>query len=147
MIPSLVDVPGAPWPLLPPGIHQATVDEVGAMFATNSTRAQLFAGFVDACGRLKSAGCSKVYLDGSFVSEKDHPGDFDACWDPAGVDGSKLDPVFLNFDPGRATQKREFGGEFFPSTVPADAFGRTYIDFFQQDRITGNPKGIIAISL
>ena len=99
-------------------------------FATNVWRRDLYIGLVDACGRLHRAGCQTVYLDGSYVSGKPRPGDFDACWDPSGVDPAKLDPVFLRFENGRAAQKAEFKGEFF-----------------QHDRFSGKQKGIIAIPL
>ena len=36
-----------------------------------------------------------VYVDGSFVTEKETPGDFDACWEMDGIDPIKLDPIFL----------------------------------------------------
>ena len=41
----------------------------------------------------------RVYLDGSFVSAKLIPGDFDACWDEDGVDFDSIDPVFDPEDP------------------------------------------------
>ena len=54
---------------------------------------------------LKAAGCRTVYVDGSFVTSKELPNDYDACWEEAGVDPETLDPVLLTFDAGRATQK------------------------------------------
>jgi hypothetical protein len=102
---------------------------------------------VDALGRLRLAGCPTVFLDGSYVTGKPRPGDFDACWDPSGVDGSKLDPIFLKFGNGRAEQKVAFKGEFFPSSMMCADIGRTFVEFFQLDRFTGNRKGIISISL
>jgi hypothetical protein len=147
MIPALVLLPGSPWPVLPPGIHPATLDEVAATFATNPWRRQLFAGLIDASCRLLRSGCLTVYLDGSYVSGKPKPGDFDACWDPSGVASSKLDPVFLKFANGRAAQKAAFKGEFFPSSMICVDVGKAFIDFLQQDRFTGKQKGIISISL
>ena len=95
---------------------------------------------------MKSAGCVVVYLDGSYVTEKRAPGDFDVCWDPEGVDPAKLDPVLLDFDDRRRNQKRKYGGEFFPSSAKADG-SRTFVDFFRTDRDTGKEKGIIRIRL
>jgi len=115
MIPSLVILAGSPWPVLPPGIHQASLGDVAATFAINAWRRSLFNGLVDASGRLRLAGCPTIYLDGSYVSGKPTPGDFDACWDPSGVDPGKLDPVFLQFENERQAQKAAFRGEFFPS--------------------------------
>src|SRR5208283_550109 len=146
-IPSLVPLPGSPWAVLPPGIHQANLEEVSASFATNVWRRELFDGLVDASGKLRWSGCQTVYLDGSYVTAKPRPGDFDACWDPAGVDPAKLDPVFLQFGNARAAQKAAFKGEFFPSSMRCVDVGQAFVDFFQLDRFTGKQKGIISISL
>jgi hypothetical protein len=128
-------------------VHQASVDEVEVAFATNAWRRELFRGLVDASERLRMAGCSTIFLDGSYVTGKPRPGDFDACWDPLGVDLSKLDPIFLNFMNGRAAQKAAFKGEFFPSSMTCVDVGQAFLEFFQVDRFTGNKKGIISISL
>lgn len=95
---------------------------------------------------LKDAGCRKVYLDGSFVTNKDLPNDFDCCWEEEGVDGDLLDPVLLIFDNGRALQKAKFLGELFPAHA-LGTIDKIFIDFFQQDRNTGEPKGIVSIDL
>ena len=78
-------------------MDEANLSEVGAAFANNAWRPELFVGLIDACCRLRSAGCSTVYLDGSYATGKPRPGDFDACWKPSGADSSKLDPPFLEF--------------------------------------------------
>lgn len=147
VIPALAPLPGSPWPVLPAGIHWANLSDVAAAFATNAWRRELFGGLVDACGRLLRAGCPTIYLDGSYVSGKPKPGDFDACWDPNGVDRALLDPVFLQFGNGREAQKRTFKGEFFPSSMMCADVGQAFLEFFQQDRFTGKRKGIISIPL
>jgi hypothetical protein len=147
MIPALVTLAGSPWTVLPPGIHQAGLMEVEAAFATTPWRHELYGGLVKALGQLRLAGCLTIYLDGSYVTGKPRPKDFDACWDPTGVDGQKLDPVFLDFKNGRAAQKAIFKGEFFPSSMTCADVGQTFVDFFQLDRFTGERKGIISISI
>lgn len=147
MIPTLTTIVGAPWDVLPPGIHTTTLEEVGRVFAYNARRRALFDGLVDAAVMLARCGCRRVLLDGSYVSAKPLPNDYDACWDPDGVDFAKLDPVFDDFDNGRANQKSRFGGEFFPSTVIAAEIGAAFPEFFQIDRFTGERKGILSISL
>lgn len=147
VIPSLVPLIGSPWTVLPPGAHSGSLQEVAAAFAGNSWRRNLFDGLVRASAKLRVAGCALVYLDGSFVTGKPKPSDFDACWDPQGVDRAKLDQVFLDFANGRAAQKAAFNGEFFPSSMMCNDVGRTFIEFFQLDRFTGKQKGIIAIPL
>ena len=103
----------------------------------------------DSGGRARSCGkpARLVYLDGSFVTRKQHPGDFDACWDVQNVDDAKLDPVFWNFSRGRAAQKQRFLGELFPAQLPEGATGKAFVDFFQVNKASGQPKGILAIRL
>ncbi len=40
-------------------------------------------GLGAAMENLKTAGCRTVYLDGSFVTSKDIPDDYNACWEEA----------------------------------------------------------------
>lgn len=147
MIPAHIDLDGSPWPILPAGIHAATLAEVEARFASNPKRRVQFGGFVAALTALRRAGCRRAFLDGSFVTTKPCPGDFDACWDPTGVNPAFLDPVLLTFENNRAAQKLKYHGELFPSTVPADRAGTIFVEFFQVDRFTGAQKGIVAIDL
>jgi hypothetical protein len=116
-------------------------------FTYNPHRRALFSGLVNAATHLAVVGCPVVMLDGSYVSGKPLPGDYDACWEPTGVDFSKLDTVFDDFDNGRANQKARFGGEFFPTTLIAADIGAAFTDFFQIDRFTGKKKGILSIAL
>jgi len=136
---------------LPPGIHPATWDEIVERYATNERREQLLDGLRVAIESLHAAGCSRVYLDCSFITDKELPGDFDvdfdACWEAASVDPGVLDPVLLDFSDRRAAQKAKFGGELFPAQLDAVPGGTTFLDFFQLDRLTQQPKGIIAIDL
>jgi hypothetical protein len=132
---------------LPPGVHSAEWTEFAARYGTNPHRRQLLTGLKEGLEMLAAAGCTWVYIDGSYVTAKDFPADFDACWDLRGVDPSALDPVFLNFDNGREAQKKRFLGEFFPAHIPEGASGKTFLDFFQTDKHTGNSKGIVAIAI
>jgi hypothetical protein len=132
---------------LPPGVHWADWPEIEHRFGQNPHRVKLLEGFRVAIEELRAAGCKTVYLDGSFVTEKAQPNDFDACWDLADVDPDKLDPVFLDFDNSRATQKARFLGEFFPAQFSEGVSGKTFLDFFQIDKQTGNLEGIIGLNL
>ena len=145
MIPKAVNIKSV-WDVLPPGIHDAPMEEIEQRFATNEVRKSLFEGFSRGVKALCRAGCRIVFLDGSFVTEKERPGDFDVCWEPMGVVLEKLDPVFLDFNDKRRRQKQKYDGEFFPSSSKADGT-RTFMDFFQIDKYTGKPKGIIRIRL
>lgn len=109
-------------------------------------RVELIDGLRLALQSLKLAGCRQVFIDGGFITDQAVPGDFDGCWDLAGVDPYKLDPVLLDFANKRARQKAKFRGELFPASSPADAKGSTFLEFFQIDR-NGDPKGIVVINL
>ncbi len=146
MIPELVDIPGAPFKVLPPGIHEATFAEVQNCFAYNRHRRCLFDGLISAAKSLKSAGCRRIYLDGSYVSSKPHPSDYDGCWHPADVRLNELDPVLLDFENGRQKQKLKYKGEFFPYVQVNEPNG-TFVDFFQVEKITGDRKGILLIAI
>ncbi|MBK5218203.1 MAG: hypothetical protein JJE35_00195 [Thermoleophilia bacterium] len=131
---------------LPPGIHEADWDELETRF-NDRRRVKLFRGLREALVALREAGCRTVYIDGSFVTAKEDPGDFDACWEAVGVDASLLDPIFLDLAAPRMAQKERFGGELFPASFVADPKSRArFLDFFQRDR-DGEPKGIIQIDL
>lgn len=134
---------------LPPGIHEAAWDELEAMFGRTSHRRRLLDGLYRAAVSLRDAGCARLYVDGSFVTSKHKPRDFDGCWEPHGVDSKKLDPVLLDFSNKRAAQIAKYGGELFPSSARAEAppGRRTFLEFFRQDSLTGQDKGIVAIDL
>lgn len=147
MIPSLIDIGNpSPYPVLPPGIHIATLDEIRIKFAITPHRKDLFNGFNKAAISLVVAGCQQIFLDGSFTTGKTHPEDFDGCWDPTGVDPKKLDPVLLNFDNLRQAQKMKYGGELFISGLHAIP-NMPFLDFFQTDRHSGKQKGILSVQI
>jgi hypothetical protein len=132
---------------LPPGIDWASWDEVAAYIARTARRRTLLDGLLTTLLDLQAAGCRVVFVDGSFVTSKVEPADFDACWDPTGVNLDRLPSALPTFDPGRSTQKAAYGGELFPAAWPADERGAPFLEFFQTDRDRGTRKGIIAIEL
>ncbi len=116
MIPGFVASTGN----LPPGEHPASWDEVVERFGRNKPRRELLRGLKAAVLSLQEAGCRKLYLDGSFVTAKESPEDFDGCWETEGVDFDQLDEVLLTFDAGRVTQKTKYRGELFLADSKAD---------------------------
>ena len=133
--------------VLPPGIHIATWAEVRARYGYSAYRRKLLAGLEKALASLKAAGCHRAYVDGSFVTAKPLPRDFDGCWEEDDVDPDKLHPALLMFEDQRAVQKATFGGEMFPASARADTRGSPFVRLFQTERHTGAPKGIVCIEL
>jgi hypothetical protein len=132
--------------LLPPGIHDATWAELEAMFGTNAHRKRLLLGLRSFLSDLRDAGARTAYVDGSFVTAKADPGDFDGCWEPTGVRFTKLPPEVLDFTPGRPLQKAKYGGEMFVAEWPASQAGESFLAYFQRDK-SGRPKGIVRLDL
>lgn len=112
-------------------------------------RNKLLAGLRKALGSLTKAGCPNIYLDGSFVTAKKVPDDYDACWEMVGVRSVDLDPVFMDFSNKRAAPKAKYLGEFFLAYTQAEGppLSRLYINFLQIDKDSGDPKGIVGIKL
>jgi len=77
--------------LLPPGDYRLTLDELsdsilvcGPAGATNwdeSWRLQLVKNLAELHGQLRSVGIDRVFIDGSFTEEKDHPNDIDGYFE------------------------------------------------------------------
>lgn len=146
MLPPLDRVTGN----LPPGVHEVSWSEIVGRFGYTPHRLALLSGLKAALDVLCQAGCQRAYLDGSFVTAKQAPNDFDACWEMNGVDFDRLEqlePVLLDWRNRRAAQKARFGGELFIAESAADPWGTTYLDFFQRDRDTAAEKGIVALAL
>lgn len=131
MIPVLTDIGSpTPWPVLPPGIHDATMGEIETRFADTPHRRWLYGGFQRVVAALRIADVAIIYLNGSFVTGKPHPDDYDGCWEMAGVDPNRLDPVLLRFDGKREAQKLKYSGEMFIASFPGAA-GVTFLELFQ----------------
>jgi len=129
---------------LPPGEYLVEWPEFYHHFATNPWRTHLLTGMRAALLNFKQAGCDLVYIDGSFVTPKIFPNDYDACWIRGTTDLKALDPVFFDFDDNRKAQRLKYYGEFFPAEQREGGSGRTFLNFFQYDT-NGDAKGILGI--
>jgi hypothetical protein len=130
--------------LLPLGVHEATWEEFADRFGTTEHRRRLLAGLARALRALSLAGCERVYINGSYVTAKESPGDFDGCWSLAGVDPTRVDPVLLDFSRNRAAQKAKYLGELFVAEGREGGSGRTWLAFFQLTR-SQEAKGIVSL--
>ncbi|MCC7528858.1 MAG: hypothetical protein IT342_10065 [Candidatus Melainabacteria bacterium] len=125
---------------LPPGIYAATLKEIEHKVASTVNRMRLFSGLKRLLENLKAAGCTTFYLDGSFITDKEEPNDYDCTWDPTGVtaaiDQDILKPLEL--------RKAKYLGDIFVYTPEHGGF--PYLEYFQRDQ-DDNSKGIIKIDL
>jgi hypothetical protein len=132
---------------LPPGVHFCSWEEFNERFGYNRRRRTLIDGIEEVLTHLKAAGCRTAYLNGSFVTVKETPRDFDMCWDRDDTNIEYLRknaPLILTFYDS-AAQKSRYGGEIYQSDEPVND-SETSIEFFQTDR-RYNRKGIIGINL
>lgn len=133
---------------LPAGVHQASLEELRDRFGRQSAaRRRLFKGLTRAVENLREAGVKRVYVDGSFVTDKPVPNDVDGCWEAdVDIDLGKLDGVFLDFGERRRRMKKKYGVDFFPCSFSEGDTRKAFLDFFQVDK-DGRAKGILAIEL
>lgn len=132
---------------LPPGVHQASWDEVAQRFGCSPCRRVLLQGLLEAAANLRAAGVRVLWLDGSFVTDKEEPNDWDAVWDPSNADLAKVDPVLIDqadLATGRYRQKAKYRGELLAGIETAT--GMPFQLFFQLDK-NGDPKGIVRLDL
>jgi hypothetical protein len=132
--------------LLPPGLHLASWNEVGVRFGGTAQRRWLLEGLLAAAQHLRAAGAVRLWLDGSFVTTKPEPADWDGAWDTSRVDLSLVDPVLLDRADilnGRLRQKAKYRGELFPMF---DGDRGSSSLFFQETR-DGDVKGIVLLDL
>ena len=117
---------------LPPGVYWAELEEFKDRFGTTPHRSRMINGLQMAMEQLKAAGCRTIYINGSFVTGKLAPQDFDACWDREEVDMNYLKtqaPRLRNYA-DRAAQKALYRGEIFPSDQPVGSYDLTSYKLF-----------------
>jgi hypothetical protein len=133
---------------LPAGIHLATLDEVEARFSYGIERVKLFSYLLKLIEDLKSIGCPAIYLDGSFATTKRIPGDMDICWEDEGIDYDMVEekmPILFDLEYPRQNQQDKYKADIFPANLPESGADMLFLEFFQRDKATGNPKGIVKI--
>jgi len=64
--------------VLPPGIHDTTIEEIRSRFGKrNAIRRRLMKGVAAIAEKALAAGALGLYVNGSFVTDKEKPGDWD----------------------------------------------------------------------
>jgi Family of unknown function (DUF6932) len=138
---------------LPPGDHQATLEEVAARLGFTPRRRWLLKGLRAAIEALWAAGVEQIFVDGSFCTEKPDPGDIDGYWvEPDDGVYERIDPYWIDFELVPVPQTRMWkwrmwvdrGVEFFVDPVMQAGPELGFPEFFRRDR-DGRPRGIIQV--
>ena len=144
MPPSLISLVGHPAQVLPRGLHFVSLREFRDAFVFNAHRAWLFDGFRAACHDLRTAGCARIFVGGSFVTSKPTPSDYDACWDPVGV-SANLEPML--YDENLRIERRDrYRGDLLIGGCDPGPTGE-FFRFLSRDKTTGEERGMIGIKL
>ena len=136
--------------LLPPGVHETDLEGLKEKMGWSRKRRELLERLEEALELMASCGVVRVYLDGSFVTDKDRPKDIDGCYDLAeevsADDLGRLAPIFPPNLSNRAENKRRFGVDFFPAAATELGSGQPFLEFFQTDR-EGRERGVLSVEL
>lgn len=133
---------------LRPGRHVATWEEFETRFGTSRRRRILMGGLRRALDELRRAGCKRVYLNGSFVTTKANPGDYDGAWDIVGVNPVELKSEFwMEKKVDVDIQKTKYKGELYPADMIESGSGLRFLNFFQRRKYTHEAKGIVEMYL
>lgn len=133
--------------LLPPGIHQADLEEFRerfAIFDRSDRRLRIYAQLERLIREAKKAAIvRRIIVGGSFVTANAEPNDFDCILvlDPAIV-GTTLRPFEYNLV-SRKMARRLFGGDVLPALEGSRALDQ-YLEFFQTTR-DGEQMGIVEV--
>ena len=83
---------------LPPGNHQATLEQIEKRLGFTPRR-WLLKGLRAAVEAFWAAGIQDIFVDGSFCTEKPDPGDIDGYWiEPDEGVYFRIDPYWIDFE-------------------------------------------------
>src|SRR5262249_26289748 len=71
---------------LPPGTHRFALPIVERVFGQGPRRGPMFEALAKAAPQLQAAGVERIFLGGSFVTDKQAPGDLDMLVEGRNVD-------------------------------------------------------------
>ena len=137
---------------LPDGHHSATWEEVIAVFSgqPGSRREHLMRALLDWRDQARQKGISgRLILNGSFISARENPGDFDALL----IYDEDTEAIFAQDAEARVlldyARCKESGFDLFMfSAAAARKFPAwTHLDLFDHDKMTGKPKGVLEVLL
>ena len=124
--------------LLPPGEYEASLAEIRETLCWSYRRRVIYGGLEYVAGELRSHQVDRIWVDGSFVTSKERPGDVDVAYEVP----QNSDPDDWGWlSPVRHNDLKKFRRVDLHQDWP----GQPRIsNYFQQDR-DGTPKGILRL--
>lgn len=132
--------------LLPPGIHDCSLEEARNYFCTNDHRLRIWDGLLNFIRLMNFFGINRDYiiLDGSFVTDKTIPSDIELVFPVDLTDGSYALLCMQFFSAFHGIVKNELLVDFYPNLPGSNDF----CAFFQYiGGKTGMAKGLDPKSL
>lgn len=137
---------------LPEGHHPTTWEEVIQVFGgeAGTQRAEVMARLLDWRDRIRSKGITgRLLLNGSFISAKPMPGDFDTIL--IADDGAEA--ILAQDEEARQLvnytycRERGWGDIFLFSAAAIRKFPHMCrLDVFDHDKVSGAPKGVVEVA-
>ncbi|MGH9841429.1 MAG: DUF6932 family protein [Blastocatellia bacterium] len=137
--------------VLPEGIHDCTLEEIGERFGsfqTTDRRVRLFEKLRDLVDEERKAGAAiELIVDGSFTTDKANPDDIDLVivlpehYNP----GLKFPPLVYNAISKRMIRRRYPFDVFVEREFSSDYYG--WIDLFKKVKESNLRKGMLRIKL
>jgi len=138
--------------VLPPGIHDCTLDDLSRVFGRFSfsdRRIRLTGRLKDYVTELSATGIAKcIYVDGSYVTSKDEPGDIDLLLilrDDVNLD-QEVPPFEYNIR-SKKFVKKHFGFDFFFGFENDPSAESMLALFCRVKGVPGAEKGILRVAL
>lgn len=135
---------------LEPGTYEMEWDEFKNVFGISAHRCWLIEGMEFAIDDLKTIGCTAIYIDGSFVTKKIVPTDYDLCWEDTGISLVEVkEKCYPLVDGGWKMQKikERYRGDVAPASNIADMKKCiNFLGYYTEDK-QGRNKGIIKVKI
>jgi hypothetical protein len=138
---------------LPEGHHPTTWEEIVAVFggASGTQRARVLANLLERRDRVRAKGLTGLLiLDGSFISSRPEPGDFDTIFVmDEGMETILANDIEASLLVNYVVCKQNGWGDIF---VFSEAVVRKFpqmcrLDGFDHDKVTKQAKGVVEVRL
>jgi hypothetical protein len=132
---------------LPPGEHPVSWSDLEARFGGPSIKRQVITKKLrELALMLRDAGGKWLFVDGSYTTARERPGDWDGCFLENGINWGTADPLLLDINKNRDAIKAKYGCDVFVAHSIEGTTGKPFRDFFQETQ-AGKPKGVLVLDL